>query len=156
MFIISMMPSSHLILWHHLLFLPSIFPIWDFSFFFFNFILFNFTILYWFWHISKWICHRYTPSVHIRWPKCWNLSFSISPSREYAGLISFKIDWLDLIAVQGTFRGLLQHHSLKASVVATQRDNAESGVQFITPGPKAESPLSQGPLPVFVKTLYTL
>ena len=71
-------------------------------------------------------------------------------------MISFKIDWLDLIAVQGTFRGLLQHHSLKASVVATQRDNAESGVQFITPGPKAESPLSQGPLPVFVKTLYTL
>ena len=53
----------------------------------------------------------------IRWPKYWNFSFSISPSNEYSGLISFKIDWLDLLAVQGTLKSLLQQHSLKASVL---------------------------------------
>ena len=51
----------------------------------------------------------------IKWPKCWSFSFSISPSNEYSGLISFRIDWLDLLAVQGTLKSLLQHHSLKAS-----------------------------------------
>ena len=89
MFIASVM-SSNLILWHPFL-LPSIFPnIRDFS------------------HES---------SVHIRWPKYWSFSFSISPSSEYSGLISLKIDWLDLLAVQGTFRSLLQHHSLKAWIL---------------------------------------
>ena len=54
--------------------------------------------------------------LHNRWPKYWSFSFSISPSDEYSGLISFRIDWLDLLAVQGTLKGLLQHHSLKASI----------------------------------------
>ena len=54
-------------------------------------------------------------ALHIRWPKYWSFSFSISPSNEYSGLISFRIDWLDLLAVQGTLRSLLQHRSLKAS-----------------------------------------
>ena len=56
-------------------------------------------------------------ALHIRWPKYWRLSFSINPSNEYSGLISFSIDWLDLLAVQGTLKSLLQHHSLKASVI---------------------------------------
>ena len=55
--------------------------------------------------------------LHIRWPKYWSFSFSISPSNKYSGLISFTIDWLDLLAVQGTLRSLLQHHSLKASIL---------------------------------------
>ena len=55
--------------------------------------------------------------LHIRWPKCWNFSFSISPSNEYSGQISLKIDWFDLLAVQGTLKSLLQHHSSKASVL---------------------------------------
>ena len=55
--------------------------------------------------------------LHIRWPKNWNFSFSISPSNEYSGLISFRIDWLDLLAVQGTLKSLLQHHSSKASII---------------------------------------
>ena len=85
------MPSDHLILCHPLLLLPSIFPsIRVFS---------NESVL----------C--------IRWPKYWSFSFSISPSNEYSGLISFKIDWFDLPAVQGTLRSLLQHHSSKASIV---------------------------------------
>ena len=85
------MPPNHLILCHPLLLLPSICPsIWVFS--------------------SK-------SALHIRWPKYWNVSFSISPSNEYSALISFRMDWLDLIAVQGTLNSLLQHHSLKASVL---------------------------------------
>ena len=81
------MPSNHLIL----LLPPSIFPsIRVFS---------NESIL------------------HIRWPKYWSLSFSISPSNEYSGLISFRMDWLDLLAVQGTLKSLLQHHSSEASVL---------------------------------------
>ena len=59
----------------------------------------------------------YESALRIRWPKCWIFSFSISPSNEYSGLISFRMDWLDLLAVQGTLKGLLQHHSLKASVL---------------------------------------
>ena len=84
----SMMPSNHLILCHPLLRLPSIFPsIRVFS---------NESVL----------C--------IGWPKYW--SFSISPSNEYSGLISFRMDWLDILAVQGTLKSLLQHHSSKASI----------------------------------------
>ena len=87
----SVMPSSHLILCRPLLLLPSIFPsIRVFS---------NESVL------------------HIRWPKYWSFSFSISPSNEYLGLISFRIDWLDLLAVQGTLKSLLQHHSSKASIL---------------------------------------
>ena len=86
----SMMSSNHLILCHPLL-LPSIFPsIRVFS---------NESVL----------C--------IRWPKYWIFSFSISPSNEYSGLISFRTDWLDLLAVQGTLKSLLQHHSSKASIL---------------------------------------
>ena len=84
-------PSNHLILCHPLLLLPSIFPsIRVFS---------NESVL----------C--------IRWPKYWSFSFSISPSNEYSGLISFRMDWLDVLAVQGTLNSLLQHHSSKASIL---------------------------------------
>ena len=85
------MPSNRLILCHPLLFLPSIFPsIQVFS---------NESVL------------------RIRWPKYWSFNFSISPSNEYSGLISFSMDWLDLLAVQGTLKSLLQHHSSKASIL---------------------------------------
>ena len=85
------MPSNHLILCHPLFLLPSIFPsIRVFS---------------------------NEAALHIRWPKHWSFSFSISPSNEYSGLISFRMDWLDLFAIQGTLKSLLQHHSLKASVL---------------------------------------
>ena len=85
------MPSSHLILCRPLLLLPSIFPsIRVFS---------DESVL------------------HIGWPKYWNFSFSISLSNEYSGLISFRMDWLDLLAVQGTLKSLLQHHSSKASIL---------------------------------------
>ena len=85
------MPSNHLILCHPLLLLPSIFPsIRVFS---------NESVL------------------HIRWPKFWSFSFNISPSNEYSGLISFRMDWLDLLAVQETLKSLLQHHSSKASIL---------------------------------------
>ena len=85
------MPSNHLILCHPLLILPSIFPsIRVFS---------NESVL------------------PISWPKYWSFSFSISPSNEYSGLISFRIVWLDLLAVHGTLKSLLQHHSSKASVL---------------------------------------
>ena len=85
------MPSSHLILWCPLLLLPSIFPsIRDFS-------------------NESAIC--------IRWPKYWSFSFYINPSNECSGLISLKIDWFDLLDVHGTFRSLLQHYSLKASIL---------------------------------------
>ena len=87
----SVMPSNHLILCRPLLFLPSIFPsIRVFS---------NKSVL------------------HIRRPKYWSFSFSISPSNKYSGLISFRMDWLDLLAVQGTLKSLLQHHSSKASIL---------------------------------------
>ena len=87
------MPSNHLILCHSLLLLPSIFPsLRVFS---------NESVL------------------RIRWPKCWSFSYSI-PSKEIPGLISFRMDWLDLLAVQGTLKSLLQHHSSKASILRTQ------------------------------------
>ena len=96
MFIESGMPSNHLILCHPPLLLPSIFPsIRVFS---------NESAL----RISIF------PSV---WPKYWRFSFSISPSSEYSGLVSFRMNWLDLLAVQGTLKSLLQHHSSKASVL---------------------------------------
>ena len=85
------MPSNHLILCRPLLLLPSIFPsIRVFS---------NESVL------------------RIRWPKDWSFSFNISPSNEYLGLISFRMDWLDLLAVQGTLKSLLQHHSSKSSIL---------------------------------------
>ena len=86
----SVMPSNRLILCHPLLLLPSVFP----------------SIRVFFDELA----------VHIRWPKYWNLSFSISPSKQYSGLISFRIDLFDL-AVQGTFKSLLQLHSSKASIL---------------------------------------
>ena len=87
----SMMPSNHLILCHPLLLFPSIFPsIRVFS-------------------NESALC--------IRWLKYWSFSFNISPSNEHPGLISFKMDWLDLLAVQGTLKSLLQHHSSKASIL---------------------------------------
>ena len=85
------MPSSHLILCHPLLLLPPIPPsIRVFS---------------------------NESTLHMRWPKYWNFSFSISSSNEYSGLISFRIHWLDLLAIQGTLKSLLQHHSSKASIL---------------------------------------
>ena len=87
----SVMPSNHLIFCRLLLFPPSIFPsIRVFS---------------------------NESALRIRWPRYWSFSFSISPSNEYSGLISFRMDWLDLLAVQGTLKSLLQHHSSKASVL---------------------------------------
>ena len=85
------MPSSHLILCCPLLLLPSIFP---------SIRVFSKESVF-----------------HIRWPKYWSLSFNISPSNEHSGLISFRMDWLDLLAVQGTLESLLQYHSSKASVL---------------------------------------
>ena len=87
----SVMPSNHLILCCPLLLLPSVFlSVRGFS--------------------NK-------VALRIRWPKYWSFSFSTSPSNEHSGLISFKIDWFDLLAVQGTLKSLLQHHSSKASVL---------------------------------------
>ena len=87
----SVMPSNHLILCRSLILLPSIIP----SIRFFS--------------IESALC--------IRWAKGWSFSFSISPSNEYSGLISFRIDWFDLLAVQGTLKSLIKHHSLKASIL---------------------------------------
>jgi len=87
----SMMPSNHLIFCHSLLLLPSIFP---------NIRVFSNELA---------LC--------IRWPKYWSFSFSLSPFNEYSGLISFRNDWFDLLAVQGTLKSLLQHHSSKASIL---------------------------------------
>ena len=87
----SVMPSNHLILCCPLLLMPLIFPsIRVFS---------------------------NDSALHIWWPKDWSFSFSISPSNEYSGLISFRIDWFDLLALQGTLKSLLQHHGLKASIL---------------------------------------
>ena len=87
----SVMPSNHLIFCRPLLLMPSVFPTTRVSS--------NESVL------------------PIRWPKYWSFSFSISPSNEYSGLISFRMDWLDLLAVQGTLKSLLQHHSSKASIL---------------------------------------
>ena len=85
------MPSNHLILCRPLLLLPSIFP---------NIRVFS-----------------YDSALHIRWPKYWSFSLNISPSSEHPGLISFRTDWLELLAVQGTLKSLLQHHSSKALIL---------------------------------------
>ena len=90
----SLMLSNHLIFCHPLFLLPSIFP---------SIRVFSKELA---------LC--------IRWPKYWSFSFSISPSSEYSGLISFRIDWFDLLALQGTLKSLLQHHSSKASIFGTQ------------------------------------
>ena len=87
----SVMPSNHLFFCHPLLLLPSILP-----------------------SISVFSNES---ALLIRWPKYWSFSFSISPSNEHSGLISFRMDWLDLLAVQGTLNSLLQHHSSKASIL---------------------------------------
>ena len=87
----SVMPSNDLILCHPLLLLPSVFP---------SIRLFSNEL-----------------ALHIRWPKDWSFSFSISPSNEYSGLISFRIHWFDLLTVQGILKSLLQHHSSKASIL---------------------------------------
>ena len=87
----SVIPSNHLIFCRPLLLLPSIFP-------------------------SIRVCSNES-ALHIRWPKYWSFSFSISSSNEYSGLVSFRMDWLDLLAVQGTLKSLLQHHSSKASIL---------------------------------------
>ena len=85
------MPCNHLILCHSLLLLPSIFP-------------------------SIRVCSNESV-LHIRWPKYWSFSFNISPSNEHSALISFRMDWLDLLVVQGTLKSLLQHHSSKALIL---------------------------------------
>ena len=87
----SVMPSNHLILCHPLLLLPSIFP---------NIRVFS-----------------NESALRIRWPKYWSFRFSISPSNEHPGPISFRMDWLDLLAIHGTLKSLLQHHSSKASIL---------------------------------------
>ena len=87
----SVMPSRHLILCRPLLLLPPIPP-----------------------SIRVFSCES---ALHIRWPKYWNFSFTIIPSNEHPGLISFRMDWLDLLAVQGTLKSLLQHHSSKPSIL---------------------------------------
>ena len=87
----SVMPSNQLILCHPLLLLPSIFP---------SIMIFSTEL-----------------ALRIRWPAYWNFSFSINPSNEYSGLISFRIDWFDFLVVQGTLKSLLQHHSLKGSIL---------------------------------------
>ena len=91
MSVMSVMPSNHLILCHPLLLLPSIFP---------SIRIFS-----------------NEPALRIRWPKNWSFSFSISPSNEHSGLISLRMDWLDLLVVQGTLESLIQHHSSKESVL---------------------------------------
>ena len=103
MFIESVMPSNYPILCHPLLLMPSIFP-----------------------SISVFS----NESVLCRWPKYYSFSFNISPCNEHSGLISFRMDWLDLPAVQGTLKSLLQHHSLKASIL---RCSAFFTVQFSHP-----------------------
>ena len=104
----SVMLSNHFLLCCPLLLLPSVFPsIRVFS--------------------SE-------STLYIRWPKCWSFNFSISPSSEYSGLISFNIDWFDLLAVQGTLKSLLQHHNLKASVLGTQPSLWSNSHLYITTG----------------------
>ena len=103
-----LMPSSHLILRRPLLLLPPILPsIRVFS---------------------------NESALHIRWPKYWSFSFSISPSNEHPGLISFRVDWLDLLAVQGTLKDLLQHHSSKASILRCSAFFGSNSHPYMTTG----------------------
>ena len=104
----SVMPSSHLILCRPFLLLPPIPPsIGVFS---------------------------NESTLHMRWPKYWNFSFSISPSNEHPGLISFRMDWLDLLAVQGTLKSLLQHHCSKASILRRSAFFTELSHPYMTTG----------------------
>ena len=96
------MPSNHLILFHPLLLLPSIFP--------------------------SIRVYSNESALRIRWPKYWSFSFSISPSNEYSGLISFRMDWFDLTAVQGNLRSLLQHHNMKASILRCSASHIHTGL----------------------------
>ena len=108
----SVMPSNHLILCQPLFLPPSIFPsIRVFS---------------------------NESALHIRWPKYWSFSFSISPSNEYSGLISFRMDWLDLLAVQGTLKRLLQHHHSEASIPRCSSEG-EYNTRLLFIGTKAHS-----------------
>ena len=101
----SVMPSNHLVLCRPVLLLPSIFPsIRVFS---------NESIL------------------RIKWPKYWSFSFSISPANEYSGLFSFRMNWLDLLAIQGTQKSLLQHHSSKASILMHPQENTWETLPFL-------------------------
>ena len=119
----SVMLSNHLTLCRTLLFLPSIF--------------------------SSIRVFSNEPALHIRWPKYWSFSFSLSPSNEYSGLISFRIDWFALLAVQWTLKSLLQHHNLKASIlwcsaffmVQLSSHPLDGGMQmqWLVPGPGAHS-----------------
>ena len=116
MFIKSVIPSNHLILCHPLLLLPSIFPsIRVFS---------------------------NESTLLMRWPKYWSFSFSISPSNEHPGLISFRMDWLDLLAVQGTLKSLLQHHSSKPSVLCSASFIVQLSHPYMTTGKTIASGLS--------------
>ena len=111
----SVMPSSHLILCRPLLLLPSIPPsIRVFSI---------------------------ESALHIRWPKYWSFIFNISPTNEHAGLISYRMDWLDLLAVQGTLKSLLQHHSSKASILHRSAFfTVQLSHPYMTTGPRLDEP----------------
>ena len=123
----SVMPSNHLILCHPLLLLPSIFPsIKVFS---------------------------NGSALRIRWPKYWSLSFNISPSNEHPGLISFRMDWLDLLAEQGTLKSLLQHHSSKTSIL---RRSAFFIVQLSRPYMITGKPLTKAENKLPVRRCYPL
>ena len=116
MFIESVMPSNHLILCHPLLLLPSLFP---------SIRVFSNEL-----------------ALRMRWPKYWSFSFSINPSNEYSGLISFRIDWLDLLDVQGTLKNLLQHHSSKASILQCPAFFiVQLSHPYMTTGPQLYGPL---------------
>ena len=115
MFIESVILSNHLVLCHPLFLLPSIFPsIRVFS-------------------NESALC--------IRWPECWSFSFSINPSNKYSGLVSFRIDWFDLLAVQGTFKSLLQHHNFKASILWNRGSQMEIPALIPKGGSKTEPAL---------------
>ena len=109
------MPSHHLILCRPLLLVPSIFPSIR--------VFFNESVL----------C--------IRWPKCWSFSFTLSPSNEYSGLISFRMNWLDLLAVQETLKSLFQHHSSKAFILRHPRVGSQVGGASL---PRGEQRLGLG------------
>ena len=104
----SVMPSNHLILCCPLLLPPSIFP---------SIRIFSNELV-----------------LHIRWPKYWSFSFSISPSNEYSGQISFRMDWLNLLAVQGTLKSLLQNHSSKASILRRSAFTVQLSHPYMTTG----------------------
>ena len=113
------MPSSHLILCSHLLLPPSIFP---------SIRVFSKSVL------------------HIRWPNYWSFSFNISPANEHSGLIAFRMDWLDLPAVQGTLKSLLQHHTSKASFFGAQQEEKRKETRHRLPWPPSgSSEQSKGP-----------